>query len=258
MKWWNRKPKAVENRRRSKAAVPVKSPRVWRTRLLRVSALGLVLGLIGAGLWKLNTVMAVRHWQVEAPAAIKPGIQAYFRQKQQYDFWHTRAAVIQRDLLASMPDIRRVEVSRVLPHGLLVKAWARQPVALWVQEGNTVMLVDAQAQVYRALKPNEHLDLPLFRMPAEALPKAVHALQRLATFAPEKVQDLSEVIVEHQDWRLNFAHGEQWQLAQTRLDKDLSRIQDILDKPRWAGGHWRMDARISGRWFIRPAKQEVI
>jgi len=256
MMWFKRKPRTVENTRRTKR-VPVKKPSVWKHRTKRLLVFGLLLFGMGGLAWKMNHVMTVTHWKVDAPAHIKQHIHAYFRQKESMDFWHTRAARIQHDLREAIPDIREIEVSRVLPDGLVVRATARQPVALWTVR-NRVMLVDAYGAPYRQLRHGEALDLPLLRMPEQSLRRAVEVLRSLAQARPERAHDLSEIIVEHDDWRLNFAHGEQWQLAQARLTRDLPKVLEILEKPRWSSGHWRMDARISGRWFMRPAKQEVI
>ncbi|MDQ7001808.1 MAG: hypothetical protein Q9N02_03865, partial [Ghiorsea sp.] len=104
----------------------------------------------------------------------------------------------------------------------------------------------------------ENLDLPLLRLKSEHLVIATAVLQQLSVHMPQRAQALSEVIVERHDWRLNFAYGEQWQLNQESLQHDLPKVLSILSQPRWARRHWRMDARISERWFIRPAKQEVI
>ncbi|WP_038247777.1 cell division protein FtsQ/DivIB [Ghiorsea bivora] len=254
--------KDVGNVRRKKKVKHVKRRMTWLKPLQAVLVASAVITVLGFSAIQLNQEMTVTHWQIDSPAHIKKPIALYFAHKQAFDFWHTRAAVIQRDLTALIPDIQRIEVSRVLPDGLLIKASARKPIALWenvsAKADKKVMLVDEQGVAYRPILRGENLDLPLFRLQPDNLKVATAVLHHLRVNMPERVQALSEVIVERQDWRLNFAHGEQWLLNQESLQDDLPKVLNILSQPRWARRHWRMDARIPERWFIRPAKQEVI
>jgi len=254
--------KDVGNVRRKKKVKPVKRRMTWFKPLQVVLVTSAVVAVLGFSAVKLNQEMTVTHWQIDSPGHIKKPITLYFEHKENFDFWHTRAAVVQGDLRAQIPDIQRIEVSRVLPDGLLIKATARQPIALWenvvAKADKVVMLVDEQGVAYRPILRGEQLDLPLFRLDARRLKTAAAVLHHLRVNMPLRAQALSEVIVERQDWRLNFAHGEQWQLSQASLQDDLPKVLSILSQPRWASGHWRMDARIPERWFIRPAKQEVI
>jgi len=256
------KKKNVGNVRRKKKVAPVKRRMTWLKPLQVVLVMSGVVAALGFSAVQLNQKMTVTHWQIDSPEQIKKPIASYFEHKNKLDFWHTRAAVIQRDLTASIPDIQRIEVSRILPDGLLIKATARKPIALWenisAKADKKVMLVDEQGVAYRPILRGENLDLPLFRLQPNNLKTAAAVLHHLNTNMPERVQALSEVIVEQQDWRLNFAHGEQWLLNQANLQDDLPKVLNILSQPRWARRHWRMDARIPERWFIRPAKQEVI
>ena len=270
MKWLSKifgtRKKEVGNVRRKKKVQPVKRRVTWLKPFKVLAVAASVVGVVGFVAVKLNQDMTVTHWEIDAPAHIKQPITAYFAHKTVFDFWHTRAAVIQHDLIATIPDIQDIEVSRILPDGLLVKATARQPMALWEDVGakvhkkadKKVMLIDEKGVAYRPILRGENLDLPLFRLASNHLQTAVQVLHHLRSHMPQRVQTLSEVIVERQDWRLNFARGEQWQLNQDSLQDDLPKVLNILNQPRWASGHWRMDARIPERWFIRPAKQEVI
>jgi len=227
---------------------------------------GLLLGLLATfsfGMLVLNQKMSVSYWDIEAKAPLNGQIERYFQQQKQLDFWHTRASDVQRALLLAIPDIKQVEVSRILPDGLQVIAVARQPLALWASKhglakAEQVMLVDAAAHPYRSLQVGEALDLPLLRLKQENLKQASEMLHFLEEAGMQRAKELSEVIVEEQRWRLNFSHGEQWLVQQENLEQDMGKIMRILDKPQWAGGLWRMDARIPQRWFMRPAKQGVI
>ena len=254
--------KEVGNVRRKKKVQPVKRRMAWLKPMQSIAIALAVVAVIGFGLLKLNQQMTVTHWEINAPDHIKKPIAQYFSEKAAFDFWHTRAAVVQGDLKAKISDIQHIEVSRILPDGLLIKATARQPIALWenvsAEIGKKVMLVDELGVAYRPIRRGEYLDLPLLRLETHSLKTAVAVLHRLNVNMPKRAQTLSEVIVERQAWRLNFARGEQWQLNQKSLQDDLPKVLSILNQPRWVRGHWRMDARIPERWFIRPAKQEVI
>ncbi|MCF6207842.1 MAG: hypothetical protein L3J61_00430 [Ghiorsea sp.] len=259
---FSRRKKEAGNVRRKKKVQPVKRPMTWLKPLQTMVVVALVVAVVGLGAVKLNQGMTVTHWKIDSPEQIKQPIAAYFEHKTALDFWHTRAAVIQDDLIAKIPDIQHIEVSRILPDGLLIKATARKPIALWenvaAKANKVVMLVDELGVAYRPILRGEQLDLPLFRLDASRLKTATAVLHHLSVNMPLRAQALSEVIVERQDWQLNFARGEQWQLNQASLQDDLPKVLSILSQPRWARGHWRMDARIPERWFIRPAKQEVI
>ncbi|MDQ6978065.1 MAG: hypothetical protein Q9M75_08120, partial [Ghiorsea sp.] len=123
--------KDTGNVRRKKKVKPVKRSMTWFKPLQVVLVASAVVAMFGFSAAKLNQEMTVTHWQIDSPEHIKGPIALYFKHKEKFDFWHTRAAVIQRDLTALIPDIQRIEVSRILPDGLLIKATARQPIALW-------------------------------------------------------------------------------------------------------------------------------
>jgi cell division septal protein FtsQ len=254
------KKKEVDNVRRSKKVVkPVRRPSRWLKPLAQGVAMGLVVAAISFGVWKLNTQCSVSYWDIEAAPHVQKQIQAYLEKQKDLDYWHTRASVLQSGLIAHIPDIAHIQINRILPDGLLVQAIARQPMALWKDEqAQVVKLVDEKGVAYRALKRGEMVDLPVLRVSKEALPQAVKLLQALNKYNVRKWLGLSELILADDGWRLNFSHGEQWKVAKNHLEKNLIQVINVLDAPRWAKGHWRIDARIPERWFIRPAKQEVI
>ncbi len=231
-----------------------KQTRLWFSGLVVL----LLLLLCVLAINRLNHALGVTHWDIQAEPALQQQIDQFMQAQQQLSFWHSRAGVIQQQLLHAIADIEQVEVRRQLPDGLQIQATARQPLALWAKhDGQDVMLVDQRAIAYRFLKPGEVVDLPLLRMAEVDLKQGLEALQVLQREA-DRVLGLSEVIVEEHRWRLNFAHGEQWLLTTSNFKQDMGRIMDILEQPRWNHGYWRMDARIPQRWFIRPAAQGVI
>ncbi len=248
-----------ENKSRKKI-VPVKRNVRWlkpvaQTMMAALGITGLVFGAL-----HMNDELAVKHWKIQANTQLKPQIEKYLASRQQLDFWHTRASVMQEMLLAEIPDIKTLEVRRILPNDLLVKAEARKPMALWESMAGQpkVMIIDETALAYRALKRGENLDLPILRLNQEHIVQATGLLHALHKQDASKLLSLSEVVVAEQQWRMNFAYGEQWQMNQDNIEQDMKLVMQLLAKPQWARGHWRMDARIPQRWFIRPAKQEVI
>ncbi len=224
-----------------------------------VTASALV-AILAVGLLQLNERLAVTYWDIQADATIKPQIEKYLTSHVTLDYWHTRASLMQEILKAEIPDIKSIQVSRILPDGLVVQATARKPLALWEsREGKThILLIDEDAVAYRELQHGENLDLPILRLEQAQLQSASVILHQLRQQDVASLANLSEVIVAREQWRLNFAYGEQWQFKQTNIEQDVAQIIKVLAMPQWSKGHWRVDARMPQRWFIRPAKQEVI
>ncbi|HID36234.1 MAG TPA: hypothetical protein EYP39_02480 [Ghiorsea sp.] len=254
----NKKPKG--NVRRNKPVVkPVKRPRQWLQPLLRGVVISSALVLCGVGVWKLNDQLSVSYWDIDAAPHVQAQIEAYLEQQPNKDYWHTRAAKLQQTLIIQVPDIAQLQVSRILPDGLLIKAQARIPMALWKDEqAQQVMLIDETGMAYRALKWGESIDLPVLRAESVQLEAATQMLLTLNKYDVRKLLNLSELIAADNGWRLNFTQGEQWFVAAASIEHDVTQILNLLNKPRWAQGNWRIDARIPERWFIRPARQEII
>jgi len=263
MRFFFGKKKPTGNTRRVakvvKAVKPVKKPTRWFKPMLKGLAVSTAIAVCGLGIWKLNETCSVTYWDIEAEKNITPQIEQYLAAQSKLDFWHTRAAVLQDGLSAQVPDIQHLQVSRILPDGLLVKAVARKPMALWKDESaQLVMLIDERGVAYRALQPGEIIDLPLLRVEKMELIESVNMLLALKKYDAQKWMRLSEMIVAEKGWRLNFAKGEQWNLLSDDWQNNLIKVIQVLDMPRWANGNWKLDTRIPERWFIRPAKREVI
>ncbi|MDX8382791.1 MAG: FtsQ-type POTRA domain-containing protein [Ghiorsea sp.] len=239
-----------------------KQPKLWLKPARNIFVVMLLLLGTVLGSMKLNEQLSVSYWDIEAPAPLQRQIEAFFTQQSDRSFWSTRASVIQTALLLAIPDIKEVAVSRILPDGLQVSVVERKPVALWENTASLVaekvFLVDGQGQAYRGLRAGEAADLPLLRVSDADLVPAIYMLHDLAKYQYKRMASLSEVIVKNKHWRLNFAHGEQWLLQQASLKEDMNKMMSLLEQPRWNKGYWRMDARIPQRWFVRPAKREVI
>ncbi|MDX8382192.1 MAG: hypothetical protein R8M14_08805 [Ghiorsea sp.] len=242
-----------------KSVKPVKKPSRWFKPMLEVLVASVALMVCGFGVLKLNETCSVTYWDIQADKNIKPQIEKYLSARTDLDFWHTRAIVLQDGLRSQVPDIQRLQISRVLPDGLLVQAVARQPMALWKDEASQeVMLIDEKGVAYRTLLPGETFDLPMLRVKENELSESVDMLLALQKYDEQKWMRLSEMIVAEQGWRLNFAKGEQWNITSNDWQDNLIKVIQILDMPRWANGNWKLDTRVPERWFIRPAKREVI
>jgi len=259
MKFFQRKQKHAINTRR-----PQPSQNKKLKPVLKLFASGMVISM---GLWAMgyaamhfNQKLSVTHWSVEADSELQIKIEQFLEAQTVLDFWNTRAAVMQSTLLTQIPDIKTLEVIRILPYGLRIKATSRSAVALWESKSGVpqVMLVDADAVAYRPLNRGENVDLPLLRLNQHELAQAMALLHTLRQQDANKLAHLSELIVIDQQWRLNFSYGEQWLFQQEKIEQDLKQVVAILGQPRWLNNYWRMDARMPQRWFIRPAKQEVI
>lgn len=260
MMFFSNSKKTKGNVRRNKPVVKaVKRPRQWLQPMLRGVVIFSALVLCGVGVWKLNEQLSVSYWDIDAAPHVQAQIEAYLEQQPNKDYWHTRAATLQQALITQVPDIAQLQVGRILPDGLLIKAQARIPMALWKDEQTQqVMLIDETGTAYRALKRGESIDLPVLRVKAKQLQEASHILRVLNQYDMRTLLSLSELIADADAWRLNFSRGEQWYIDTTSLEYDITQIINIMSKPRWQHGYWRVDARISERWFIRPAKQEII
>jgi len=246
-------------RRRKKVVKPVRRPLRWVQPMLRGLLISSAVMLCGFGVWKMNGQLSVSYWDIDAEAHVQQQIDAYLTQQKHRGYWHTRASKLQANLLQNIPDIEHVQVSRVLPDGLLIKAKARAPMGLWKDtQSQQVMLIDDKGVAYRALQRGESIDLPILRVQEKELVVASQVLNTLNQYDVRKLLNLSELVAADEGWRLNFAKGEQWFIEMANLKHDVVQVINILNQPRWAQRHWRIDARISERWFIRPVRQGII
>ncbi|HXH72041.1 MAG TPA: cell division protein FtsQ/DivIB [Mariprofundaceae bacterium] len=244
-----------ENRRRTDPEMSRQHRRRWLARFARAGLLGGVTLAMTAGLWWLNGAMRIESWSIEGPKALQVAIgQQLELRKEQLDLIHAWPSCLHDDLLAAIPDLADVSIARQLPNHLQMVAVARRPMALW-QDGDQVWLVDDQATAYRKLAASESPDLPLLRVPQTDLAASVELLAGLQTADAGKLAELSEVRTDGSDWRLYFDRGELWMLPQEHDDRLLARLNGILNSPRWKNGTWRVDARASTRWYLRPAAQ---
>ncbi len=224
--------------------------------LLRIGMGVLVIAVLaGGGRW-LNQAMTVNTWKIHGVSealelAVEKQLEA-MRPLDLVDAWPPR---LRKQLLANVPDIAELNITRQLPDKLEIQATARVPMALWQDAEGGVLLVDGYGTAYRALRTGEALDLPLLRVSKAELAESMSLLVALKQEDAVRYAHLSEWMAEPQGWRLNFERGRCWRLP--RGAQAMPRMQGVLalmhDK-RWKNGDWRIDARVGSRWFIRKSK----
>ncbi len=249
---------ARANKRREDPAL-LRQRRRQRLRLLRraLAGAGLALGA-GAGLFLLNQALDVRDWTIQAPPALKREIEHAMQRWTARDFWHARPAAVAAMLKRAAPDIARIEVRRVLPHGLLIRAEARRAIALWAAPEGGLRLLDAEGEPWRAPRSGEAPDLPLVHAARARLASACALLLALRKSDPARLARISEIRSDAHGWRMIFDRGEAWRLPEAGAAKRIAAIERLLQKPRWRRMRWRVDARAEERWFLRPAAHEGV
>jgi cell division septal protein FtsQ len=222
-----------------------------RRGLLTITVAG---GITGTGWW-LNEAFSVNKWQIDGDITLKAAIDQQLSAMTDKSYLQTRPARLHDQWLAAIPDLADVQITRILPDTLHITTVAREPVALWEDESGAIHLVDGHSRAYRALRQGESPDLPLLRISSRELD---HAYPLLQAFNQQQIRDmnnLSEVRSSDASWIMYFSNGERWLLPHHSEAAVFSQLNNILSQPRWRKRSWRIDARTTSRWFIRPAKQ---
>lgn len=244
-----------ENRRRIDPAVGRERRRRWLARLVKGGLIGGTTVATVAGLWWLNEAMRINSWDIEGPETLQTAVDLELsHEKDRLDLIHAWPARLRSELMQAIPDLADIRIARQLPDHLQLTVVARHPVALW-QNDHNVWLVDGHGQPYRKLKAGESPDLPLFRVAEADLATSVQLLASLQAGNAKKVAQLSELRADEESWQLYFEHGELWMLSKSDAGSEIARLTHILNNPRWKNGTWRIDARASSRWYLRPAPQ---
>ncbi|GAV19528.1 cell division protein FtsQ [Mariprofundus micogutta] len=229
-------------------------------RMLNLKRLGEVFAMIaiaGAGLttgWWMNDKMSVTQWQVEGEPVLQQAIRSKLEAMPVKDFISTRPDMLSAQWLNEMPDLARVDVSRVLPNSLHVRAHARVPVALWQNAKSQLFLFDESGLAYRMLNKGESPDLPLLRVDEQQLAAAHQLLAALQQQDVMSLNSISEVRAGSSYWQVYFSKGVTWTLPFGAESTAIKQLASLLKQPRWTNRNWQVDARSSDRWFIRPAK----
>lgn len=251
------------NTRRPDMAVVRQHRRVVFHRFFQTAGFMLALGTVTAGVLLFNASFHISSWNIatgaNAPATLKQQIDQAMQSIGGDDFWSTRPSAVREHLLASVPDLENVEISRTLTGLLDIRAISRRPIGLWQKGNQGIWLVDSHGNAYRPLAQGETADLPLLRLSGGDVQDAAALLQRMQQSQPQFHALLSELGSDGRSWKIDFNRGQQWILSRNRDALfAINRIGKLLDQRRWRNGHWRVDARIDTRWFIRPARQEGV
>ena len=222
-------------------------------RIGRVLMFGMVVSVMATSAMWLNHKWSVASWEIKADAPLKIAIDAQLKAMPNRDFLSTRPDLLRELWLQHIPDLADVRITRVLPGKLCIDADARVPVALWQDEQSRLHLFDGHGNIYRLIKKGESPDLPLLRIPEEKLNAARKMIAALAQHDAQKLSDLSEIRAGNRYWQIYFSRGVTWLIPQGDEGSMIERIKSLLQQPRWRNRYWRVDARLSSRWFIRPA-----
>jgi len=208
----------------------------------------------------LNNSLRVTHWHIDAPPSLEHDIDRVLL-LQNLDFWHARPMYVREKLLKSIPDLADVTIHRQLPDMLQIQVRLRQRIGLWEDQHGRVYLVDEHGVAYRPLKLGENVNLPMLRMSKAYLPAASELLGGLRSSLGDKWLAInSEVLTNGLEWKLNFSQGQQWLLPfGEKTMQSVARLSKIIERSPWREKKWRIDMRMSKRWFFREAyHQEVI
>lgn len=223
----------------------------------------LAVALTVSSMLLLNQTFRVTTWEITAhghdTANLEQQIDVAMQNMPAYDFWSTRPGVVRAHLLASVADLEEVSVQRTLSGSLYLDATARTPVGLWQNEEGHVFLVDIHGSAYRPVANTEMADLPILRLGQNDIRQACALLRSMQSLQPHYFSRISELLADDSSWKINFDQGQQWMISRNEhVSHAISKISKLLHKPRWRSGHWRVDARTTSRWFVRPAGQEGV
>ncbi|HKI60470.1 MAG TPA: cell division protein FtsQ/DivIB [Mariprofundaceae bacterium] len=211
----------------------------------------------------LNQTFRITAWEIKASgdhaARLEQQLDAAMKRLPAYDFWSTRPGMVRSHLLASVADLDEVSVQRTLSGFLYLDATARTPVGLWHQEGGDLFLVDIRGNAYRPVTATETTDLPILRLGRDDICQASLLLRSMQSLQPRYFSRISELLADSNSWKINFDQGQQWMISRNEhISHAINKISKLLQKARWRSGHWRVDARTTSRWFVRPAGQEGV
>jgi len=251
------------NTRRPDMAVVRQHRRAVLFRFVQTAGFMLALGAVTAGVLLFNASFHLKSWNIEtgsnAPENLRHQVDQAMQSLGNGDFWSTRPSAVREHLLASVADLESVEISRTLMGMLDIRARARTPLGLWKKDNTGIWLVDSHGNAYRPLAQDETADLPLLRLSGSDVQDAAALLQRMQQSQPQFFAHISELGSDGRSWKINFNRGQQWLVPRNHnVSYAINRIGELLDRPRWRNGHWRVDARIDTRWFIRPVRQEGV
>jgi len=251
----------ANTRRVNKAELQQRRRIVFR-HISRISAGMLTVALSFSAMMVLNQSFSVSSWEIDVADGnhqLKQQVDTAMQSLPAYDFWSTRPSALRDHLLESVADLENIEIRRTLTGSLQLQAIARTPAGLWQSGDGDIYLVDRHGAAYRKLAAAESADLPLLRIGKADIGAAVDLLQAMRSGQSARYRQISELLADSSNWKINFNQGQQWMISRNQdIEYAVNRIGNLLAKPRWRSGHWRIDARAENRWFIRPSRQEGV
>jgi len=241
------------NQRRLNPEIKKQSQRRSLQRMGRVLMLVIAIGLTTSSALWLNEKWTTRAWDITADAEIKAAIEAQLAAMPEKDFISMQPNRLREQWLQRIPDLQAVRISRILPDKMRIQADARVPTALWQDEQGQLHLFDELGVAYRLLKQGESPDLPLLRVNQGQLPAVKKMLDVIAQQDGDQLASLSEIRSANHFWQIYFSRGESWLIPQRNEVNVIDHINHFMQQPRWLKRHWRIDARLQSRWFVRPA-----
>jgi len=234
-----------------------------RRRVTLIAGIVMTLTLSISALLLLNQTFRVSTWNIEiagsAPKSLEQHIDSAMKSLPDYNFWSTRPGVLRTHLLQAVPDLENIDIRRTLTGSLQLYATARTPVGLWQKAESKTFLVDMHGTAYRPLQASETADLPILRVEKTDIREVSELLRFMKSKHPVYFSRISELFTSNNTWKINFDQGQQWLVSRNQdILYSITKIRELLEKPRWRSGHWRVDARAEKRWFFRPTGQEGV
>jgi len=266
------------NQRRVNPESKKQSQQLNFKRIGRILMFSMMLALTASAAVWLNDKWSTKHWDITANADIKAAIEAQLAAMPNKDFISMRPDALRQQWLANIADLQAVHITRILPDHMRIQAVARVPAALWQDEQGQLHLFDERGVAYRLLKQGESPDLPLLRVNEDQLLQVKQMLDAIARLHENKhdqhrlvgnglvgnkqgnnkagnnmLAGLSEIRASNQFWQIYFSRGVSWLIPQSNEVNVINHINHFMQQPRWRNRHWRIDARLQSRWFVRPA-----
>ena len=157
--------------------------------------------------------------------------------------------------LETIPEVKSVGITRVLPNELAITLTERQPAAWWQQDG-VQKLIDAEGVVLNREKYREKMTLPV--VVGDDAPKHVSELIALLQSEPGIKPDVvAAVRVGERRWNVQLVHEIVVMLPEENPTAAWKRFADLVEKQALLSKAIRsVDMRVEDRVFIMPIEQK--
>lgn len=211
---------------------------------------------MGDGLWQSTASLGFRVDQVTLTGrnhARLPQVQTALGVSQGMPILSLSLAEMQARLLA-VPEVKSVQITRVLPNQLAVAITERKPAAWWQVKG-VQQLIDAEGVVLSRRNYQGKLNLPV--VVGEDAEKHVGELLELLNTTPSLKPDVvAAVRVGQRRWNMQLAHDVVVMLPEEKPVAAWKRFATLVEKEALLGKAIRsVDMRVEDRVFIMPLEQ---